>query len=116
MAEKPFECARCGRTFAMPAHLARHKNSAHVSAARKAKMAKQRSGRKARKKKTMRRGPGRPPAAGSAARAVSELRAYHRELSSRRADLDAQIASIETALQAMGSGAPKRRGRRKRRR
>jgi len=83
-------------------------------------MAKKRKGAKRRKKKAVRRGkargPGRPPAAGSASRAISELRAYHRDLSARRAALDAEIASIETALQAMGSGAPKRRGRRKRRR
>ena len=49
-----FKCARCGRTFSMAAHLARHKNSVHSrkktkKAVKRVSRKKTRRGRKARR-------------------------------------------------------------------
>lgn len=45
---KNIQCPKCDRTFNMPAHLARHMSTMHISAAKKA--AKKRGAKKRRKK------------------------------------------------------------------
>ena len=89
MARKTLKCSKCGRKFSMAAHLARHMSASH---GRK---------KKARRAKTKHR-VGRPPGAGSAPRALRELRAYVRKLTAHRGALDAQIAVVERALDAVG--------------
>ena len=89
MARKTLKCSKCGRKFSMPAHLARHMSASH---GRK---------KKARRAKARRR-VGRPPVVGSAPRALRELRAYFRKLTAHRGALDAQIAVVERALDAVG--------------
>lgn len=49
------------------------------------------------------RRPGRPTAHGAVPAAITGLQQAHRELLSQRVQLDTQIASIESAMQALGS-------------
>lgn len=145
MAEKEFKCPKCDRTFSMAAHLARHTSAAHAAKtakrrAKKRKAAKKRAavkkrkpvkkrrkvaGKRAPKRKAKRkvarakagRRPVRRQARTGAAGLISQMRAHHRQLSARQAELEAQITAITTAIEAMGATAattPVRRGRRRR--
>ncbi|UCG33821.1 MAG: hypothetical protein JSU68_04130, partial [Phycisphaerales bacterium] len=88
-----------GRHIRMRAHLARHMSAAHgrKKTLRRAKRGKRRVVRAKAKRRV-----GRPPVAGSAPRAVRELKAYCRKLTAQRDALDAQIAAVEKALDAVG--------------
>ena len=106
MAKAEFRCAGCKRTFSMAAHLARHNRAQHGSKGTRRKSPGRRAS-KGKKNGTV----GRPrtvgvrasqAAAGGAAHLIGEMQTYCAELSSRRAALDAQIAAVETALNAMG--------------
>jgi uncharacterized C2H2 Zn-finger protein len=114
MAKKAFQCSKCGRTFSMAAHLARHTNSAHASKRKKARRPKRKIKKRTPRAKT-RRKVARTAARGTAATAIRELRAYHRQLSARRDALDTEITGIESAMAAMGAGTRRRRGRPRRR-
>lgn len=102
MVKGSFKCLKCDRTFSMPAHLARHTNTMHG-----VKKAGRPAGRKARRGK--RRGPARVAfravarTVGGAARVLKEMQSYRQELMVQRNALDAQIAGIEGALDAMGT-------------
>ena len=62
---------------------------------------------KARKKKVgraaVRRRAPRPPAGRGRAGLISRIRAHHRELSARGAELEGQIATIDRAIEALGA-------------
>ncbi len=94
MPKKKFRCSRCKRTFSMAAPLARHKNTTHASPGKKA------AKKKARKSNGKRKA-GRPKGRLSAAGLRSSMRSYLSDLTRRRAGLDAEIAAIETALDAL---------------
>ena len=51
MAEKRFKCSKCDRSFSMAAHLARHMNTMHISAQKKAAAKRKRKAKKAAKAK-----------------------------------------------------------------
>ena len=118
MAKGMFRCSRCDRTFSMKAHLARHMNTIHGSSKRVQAVAAKKRVKRAGKKKV-----GRPrgrvvavrraPTDGGM-RVLSEMRAYHAELTTMRGSLDSQINAIESAMSAMGglqAKAAPRRGR-----
>jgi hypothetical protein len=95
---KPFVCKKCGRTFSMPAHLARH---SRVHAPARA------NGRPKPTARTMQSD------AGSTSRfgvLVVGLRDGHRSLIAERDALDTRIAAIESALAAMGGVSSARSG------
>ena len=95
-----FKCAKCGRTFSMAAHLARHLSASHGPAkkktAAKKKTKKRRAKRKvARKAKVRRRRISRVPQRGL--RGMS-LEALGRLISDARAEVRRRIADIEKAM------------------
>lgn len=101
MAKGSLKCKSCDRTFSMPAHLARHQNSAH------------------------RRGPGRPKGSGkggrkgrvgrprltplenfgdeSGNRVLTEMQAYRETLLMQRTTIDERLAGLENAMSVLGS-------------
>ena len=99
MARKTLSCSKCGRKFSMAAHLARHMSATH---GRKKKARRAKRGKRRAVRAKARRPVGRPRASGSAPRALRELRAYFRKLTAHRDALDAQIAIVEKALNAVG--------------
>lgn len=111
MPEKKLVCKTCGRKFGMPAHLARHTNSAHGTGGGRKRGRPKGSGKSRFEGIFAKRGPGRPPSLGSATRAIRELKAYLNQLNARRGELDAEMEIVEDALRAMG--APRGRGRRR---
>ena len=128
MAKKSLKCPKCERTFSMPAHLARHVNSIHSKKAKKKVAKKKRSKGKAKRKvgrpkgakkkvrrakrKAVRRG---GIVGGAMARLLATMRAYQNELASRRNAVDAEIAGIDGAMDAVQGGGGKRRSKRGRR-
>jgi hypothetical protein len=99
MATKKYKCDKCSRSFAMPAHLARHQKSIHASPAqRRAKQASA-SGRK----------PGRPrnvPVGNNGVgRLLSDMQAYRSELADRQNALQQELDSITQAINALGGSA-----------
>jgi len=103
-----YKCSACGRTFAMAAHLGRHRNTMH--AARKGKKAARkgagktaagpRVGRVVSAAARRRPGPG-PGTAG----VVGQLRAYRDNLAAQRAQVDSQLAAVNGVLSALGATA-----------
>jgi len=103
MPKSTFRCARCGRTFSMAAHLARHQSAAHGVGGRK--KSRPANGRKKRR--------GRPPGRRSAAQAggmggemtsriISDMSSYLQDLNARREAISEQIAGIENAMNMLG--------------
>jgi len=78
----------------MAAHLARHKNAKHGTPGKKAAKRKNRKSKGKRKV-------GRPKGRLSVAGLRSSMRAHLSDLTRRRASLDAELAAIETALDAL---------------
>ena len=109
MARASLKCSKCTRKFKMPAHLARHMNTIHASAASKAK-------RKAAGKGKRRVGRPRGPAVGRpvrtvaarssmgdpASRLLSDMQTFHGDLLSRRNSLDSEIDGLARAMEALG--------------
>ena len=107
MPKSSHRCARCGRTFSMAAHLARHQSAAHGMGGRK----------KGRAAKGMKKRRGRPPGRRVAARAgriseggemtsriITEMSSYLDDLNARREAINEQIAGIENAMSMLGGG------------
>ena len=109
MARASLKCSKCTRKFKMPAHLARHMNTIHASAASKAK-------RKAAGKGKRRVGRPRGPAVGrpvrtvaarssmgdAASRLLSDMQTVRGDLLSRRNSLDSEIDGLARAMEALG--------------
>ncbi len=55
MAKKSFKCSKCGRSFSMAAHLARHLSSTHASPKKKAAAKKKRKAKRAKKAKRVKK-------------------------------------------------------------
>ena len=106
---KKLKCAKCDRTFAMPAHLARHQNTTHASGL-KAKSAKRSSiGQAVRKI-------GSRHAADTDIQLIGQMRTYRDSLIAERSNLDNRIGAIEQAMSTLGAPTgptPKRGGSRK---
>lgn len=115
MAKQSLKCAKCSRTFSMPAHLARHMNTIHSASAggpagkkriaASAKAARKRS--RATAKGTTSWGAG-PAASGQlgtgvAARLVGDMQSYLGDLQRQREALDAEVSAISGALAALGN-------------
>lgn len=112
MPRASLKCTKCSRKFNMPAHLARHMNTIHATAASKAK-------RKAAGKGKRRVGRPRGPAAGrpvrtsvarssmgdAASRLLSDMQAFQNNLLSQRNSLDSEIDSLARAMEAFGGSA-----------
>jgi len=100
-------CVTCGRTFALPAHLARHRSAAH--GAKGGNQRQTSAGPAAATARLPRRG-ARPAAASSPVGAVlRDLEACRDQLVTRRAQLDSQLAAVDHALSALGATAAGRR-------
>lgn len=114
MTKGKYKCSKCDRTFTMPAHLARHKNTIHSMGSRKKtaamKVAKTRA-KVGRPKRVSAKRVGRPKGR-VARRGVSiglatprflgEMQAYRSALLTQRASLDVQIDAVGRALGEMG--------------
>lgn len=88
----------------MPAHLARHMNTIHGTGGAKKTASGKRLGRP--KGSTNRIMPAIGGTSfGGAQRLISEMRAYHSDLSAQRMSLDVQIEAVANAMQTLG-GAP----------
>ena len=119
MATRKLRCAKCSRSFSMPAHLARHMNTIHSTASRKpaakkrlaaaakrAPRSRKTSARKAVRRKVARTGIAQFPG-GGASRLVGDMQSYLGELSRQRVAIDKEAAAITGALKLMGAAAPK---------
>lgn len=97
MPKSSLKCAKCGRTFSMPAHLARHMSAGHGT------------GGASKTRAAGKRGPGRPTRAAvsfggeGAGRIAGEIHAYVSELSAQRDAIDAQIEAMSGILSMVGS-------------
>ena len=87
--KKPIKCDVCGRRFALPLHLARHKSATH-----------QRRPAAAKPPRAARR-PGRRPRLVSSLGLSGPLQSAQAALLSRRAAIQAELAAIEKALAAL---------------
>ncbi len=114
MTKGKYKCPKCDRTFSMPAHLARHKNTIHSMGSRKKTAAKKMGKTRAkvgRPKRVSAKRVGRPKGR-VARRGVSvglgtprflgEMQAYRSALLTQRASLDVQIDAVGRALGEMG--------------
>jgi hypothetical protein len=98
MAKAKFRCNKCDRTFAMAAHLGRHKNTIHGGGkAGKVGRPRKTAGRPKTRRATVVGG-----ADGGADRVISEMTAYLNQLTAQRESLDAQISGIQNAIGMMG--------------
>ena len=103
-----FKCPKCERSFSMAAHLARHANTIHASRRRLKPTARRKPGI-ARARRIGRpkgsRSFARANASGGdgAARLISQMQSFYSELTSRRSNLDAQIAGMESAINILGA-------------
>lgn len=101
-----FQCSRCGRSFAMAAHLGRHTSTMHApqggSSARRAVLGPARG-----------LAMGRPGADGRG-RLLQQLQASRTEIAAQAAALDAQLAALDSVLTLLGGvrrpGRPPRAG------
>jgi len=107
MPKAKYKCSRCDRTFSMPAHLARHRNTIHGMGARKKKT----KGKVGRPKATSAKRLGRPKVrvarTGATTglgtpRFIGEMKAYQDALLTQRASLDAQIDAVGRAMTEIG--------------
>ena len=109
MARASYKCSKCKRKFKMPAHLARHMNTIHASAASRAKS---KAAAKGKRRVGRPRGPaaGRPVRTtaarsimgGAASRLLSDMQVFQNDLLSQRNSLDSEIDSLARAMDALG--------------
>ncbi len=100
-----FKCPKCDRSFAMAPHLGRHMSTIH-GAKKGKKTAKKKMRRGPQRGRTARAAPRQPaPTGAGLAGAVGQLRAYQDELAGQRAQIEAQLAAVESALSALGATA-----------
>jgi len=90
-----FTCSTCGRTFRMAAHLGRHKSTVHAAKAKRAVPAQ--DARRPSKAAA-------PGASHGLAAVVGVIQRSRGELAAQRAAVDAQIATLDRALQVLGAG------------
>ena len=90
------KCTKCGRTFSMAAHLARHMNASHGPAKKKA-VAKKKTKKRRAKHKVARKAKVRGRRATGALRGMS-LEALGRLIANARAEVRRRIAEIEKAM------------------
>ena len=90
------KCTKCGRTFSMAAHLARHMNASHGPAKKKA-VAKKKTKKRRAKRKVARKAKVRGRRATGALRGMS-LEALSRLIANARAEVRRRIAEIEKAM------------------
>ena len=90
------KCTKCGRTFSMAAHLARHMNASHGPAKKKA-VAKKKTKKRRAKRKVARKAKVRGRRATGALRGMS-LEALGRLIANARAEVRRRIAEIEKAM------------------
>lgn len=112
MAKGKYRCSRCDRTFSMPAHLARHKNTIHAAGRRKKIAARKTARTKVGRPKSMGiRKVGRPKLRAArtgasiglgAPRFLGEMQAFRTDLLTQRTSLDGQIDAVGRALGEMG--------------
>lgn len=103
---KNFRCAKCDRTFAMAAHLARHQNTMHARGLNAKSAKRSPIGQAVRQI-------GARHAADTDVQLVGQMREYRDGLLAQRAGLDDRIDAIDRAMATLGapSGpAPKRGG------
>jgi uncharacterized C2H2 Zn-finger protein len=117
---RKFKCPKCGRTFSMAAHLARHQNTMHAAKGKK-KTVKKKRGRRAARKAPRRIGPrakrGPRVAASGTTPLLRQMHVYRGGLVAQQTRLASQIDAIDRALAALGAApakpaAPSARGRR----
>lgn len=110
MAQKAFKCSKCDRSFSMAAHLARHQSTIHSlkrKTGAKASAKKGRVGRPRGRRATVSASPVRMATSSrmgseGAVRLISEMEAYHRDLTDQRMNLEGEIEAIAAAMQALG--------------
>ena len=101
-----FKCPKCDRVFAMPAHLARHVNSAHGAGGKSKKAQPKLAAGKGG------HGAFQVPALGGAdaTHMLNQMQNYRMELLAQRDAVEGQIQAIDNALHAFGAAAPARGG------
>lgn len=94
------KCTKCGRTFGMAAHLARHMNASHGPAKKKAVAKKKTKKRRAKRKVARKAKVRRRRATGGPRRGLRgmSLEALGRLISNARAEVRHRIAEIEKAM------------------
>jgi uncharacterized C2H2 Zn-finger protein len=99
---RKYKCPKCDRTFAMPAHLARHQNTTH--GAKRTKMVARRKATKRITKRMVRyAGRSAKPATWSqTGPLLLQMQAYRNDLLAQRTQVNSQIDAIDKALAAMG--------------
>ncbi len=119
MARGRLKCTKCDRTFAMPAHLARHMSSTHGIGKKASAKARPALRKAAPKRKAVQAGAALPVAE-DMTRLVADMQHCYDSLVSERSQIDAKLAAIGDAMAVMGSApsagvkavsAPVRRGR-----
>ena len=107
---RKFKCSKCDRTFAMPAHLARHQSTTHGTKSKK-KVARRKAARPTARKllQRARRATRRTPQS-QAAPLLLQMQTYRNDLLAQRDQVSLQIDAIDKALAAMG-GAVRSSGR-----
>lgn len=96
MPRRTIKCIKCKRKFSMPAHLARHMNSIH-GGGRNTKVA----GRTTRRIPLGRAMISKASTGNAVSRLLGEMDRSRHDLSLQRDTLDAEIQSIEAAMEAM---------------
>jgi len=101
---KRFKCPKCKRVFSMPAHLARHLNTIHASKQAKAAAKKKRASKRGKTKlvrKQVRDAKAVPTLSRVTARVLKDMHACHTELTRQHTVLEAKMAAIERAIEAV---------------
>ena len=102
MARASYKCSKCKRKFKMPAHLARHMNTIHASAAAKAKSKAAGKGRVGRPTSASSTGTARGRMGDATSRLLNDMHAFQNDLIVQRNSLDSEIDGLAKAMNALG--------------